>query len=129
MAILYGVVLGAGARVVMRFVALESGIAAGFSTGGSLEVVVFGALVGAPAAWLFFTLRPRLALPAPVPGLLSGLTLFAVLALAPPPAARSALADTPDTPLATAVAFAVLFALWGVGLEYVRPSPRATAAG
>lgn len=112
-----GLLLGVAARLVMRFVALESGVAPGFSLGGSLEVVVFGALIGMPVALLFFVLRPRVQPRWPWPGLACGLLLFAVLAAAPPPAARSALADTPDTPAATAFAFALLLAAWGVALE------------
>ena len=55
--------------------------------------------------------------------MLFGLAVFGVLALAPPPAARSALADTPDTPAATAAAFALCFAVWGAGLEHIARRP------
>ncbi len=41
-----GLLLGVAARLVMRFVALEAGIPAAFSPGGSLEVVAFGAGTG-----------------------------------------------------------------------------------
>jgi hypothetical protein len=44
---LSGLALGLAARLAMRFVALESGMAGGFSAGGSLEVIAFGAIVGA----------------------------------------------------------------------------------
>ena len=114
-----GVLLGIAARLVMRFVAMESGLDGAFSVGGSLEVVAFGALIGAPIAWLFFTLRPRAHIRFPWAGLLCGLGLFLLFSLVPPPAARSALADTPDTPAATALAFAALFVAWGWILEYV----------
>lgn len=113
-----GVILGLAARLVMRFVALESGMRGGFSIGGSLEVIVFGALVGAPIALVFFLLRPRLRVRAPWAGLIAGFAVFAVMALLPPEAARSALDGTPDTPGATALAFAILFLAWGVLLEF-----------
>jgi hypothetical protein len=126
-----GLVLGAAARAVMRFVALESGIDTGYSLGGSLEVVAFGVLCGAPVALLFFALHPRLAgerwwLRGPT----VSAALFAGLWLVPPPAAQSALAGTPDTPQATAAAFAALLGAWGVWLEWAArrwfaSSPRA----
>jgi hypothetical protein len=114
-----GVLLGIAARLVMRFVARESGLDGAFSVEGSLEVVIFGALIGAPVAWLFFALRPRVSLRFPWAGVLCGLCLFLLFSLAPPPAVRSALADTPNTPAATALAFALLFVAWGWILEYV----------
>ena len=114
-----GVLLGIAARVVMRLVARESGLEGGFTLGGSLEVVAFGALIGAPIALLFFMFRHRVSVPAPWAGLLCGFALFLVFLVFPPPAAQSALVDTPDTPASTAVAFAVLFVGWGAMLEYV----------
>ena len=114
-----GMLLGIAARLVMRFVAIESGLDGAFSVGGSLEVVAVGALIGAPGAWLFFVLRPRVSLPIPWAGVLCGLGLFLLFSVTPPPAARSALANTPDTPAATALAFAVLFVAWGWILEYL----------
>ena len=112
-----GLALGIAARVVMRFVALESGMSGNFSIGGSLEVVAFGAILGVPIAFLFFALRRRVKMGRPWPGVICGLALFAVVAVVPPPAARSALTATPDTPAATALAFAALCVAWGVWLE------------
>lgn len=115
-----GVLLGLAARLTMRWVALESGVSPGFSTGGSFEVVALGVALGAPAAFLFFLVQPQAARMRPWSGLLWGLALFALLAAFPTPAARSALADTPDTPLFTAVAFATLFAAWGLSLALLQ---------
>ena len=109
--------LGVGVRLAMRFVALEACVPEGFSVEGSLEVVAATALAGTPLALVFLALRRWLPSRAAWPGLLFGLAVFGVLALAPPPAARSALADTPDTPAATAAAFALCFAVWGAGLD------------
>ncbi|MGH9350385.1 MAG: hypothetical protein ACRD26_24305 [Vicinamibacterales bacterium] len=116
---LSGLLLGVAARVTMRFVALEARMPVGFSLGGSLEVVAFGAIIGSPVAFVFFALRSRVQARRPWPGLLCGLILFGVLSAVPPPAARSALAATPDTLAATALAFGVLFVAWGLVLEYV----------
>jgi hypothetical protein len=76
-----GVLLGIAARLVMRFVARESGLDGAFSVEGSLEVVIFGALIGAPVAWLFFALRPRVSLRFPWAGVLCGLCLFLLFSL------------------------------------------------
>lgn len=117
---LAGLVLGFAGRLVMRFVALESGMEGAFSMGGTIEVVAFGAIVGAPVAFLFLTvLRRPPAGAIPWRGAVVGLTLFALMALIPPDAARSALQGTPDTPAATAAAFAVMFVAWGVWLEHL----------
>jgi hypothetical protein len=116
---LSGALLGVAARVTMRFVALEAGVSAGFSVGGSLEVVGFGVLIGTPVALLFFAVRAQGPRGSPWLGLLCGVSLFGVLSAVPPTAARSALAATPDTPVATVLAFGVLFVSWGAGLEYV----------
>jgi hypothetical protein len=116
---LSGTLLGVAARMTMRFVALEAGVSASFSLGGSLEVVAFGAIIGTPVALLFFAVRARVESWSPWLGLLCGLSLFGALSAIPPPPARSALEATPDTPVATVLAFGVLFVVWGVGLEYV----------
>jgi hypothetical protein len=103
----------------MRFVAFEACVPAGFSLGGSLEVVAAATLLGAPLAAAFFALRARLTACSYWPGLLWGAGVFGVLAFLPPPAARSALADTPDTPAATAAAFALCFVAWGLALDRI----------
>ena len=121
-----GVALGIAVRLAMRFVALEACVPHGFSLGGSLEVVAAATLVGTPLTAAFLAMPPRLTAAARCPGLLLSLGLFALLALLPPPAARSALADTPDTPAATAAAFALCFVAWGVALDRIARR-RATA--
>jgi hypothetical protein len=121
LAALSGLLLGVAARLTMRFVALESGVATGSSLGGTVEVIVYGALIGVPLALLFQIVRPRLGMRRPLAGALFGLAVFMLFAAFPPEPARSAMADTPDTPAATALAFAVLFVAWGVALEFVAP--------
>jgi hypothetical protein len=100
----------------MRFVAVEAGIAPGFSLGGSLDVVAFGAILGAPAALVFWACRVRWRLPWGA-GAAAGLLLFAAVVVIRPPAASSALASTPDTTLVTTLLFAVAFASYGVLLD------------
>ena len=113
------VLLGLAARLSMRFVALESGMAGAFSFGGSLEVIVLGIMIGAPLALLFLTMRRHVAMPAPFAGVLYGVAVFSFLTLVPLPAARSALASTPDPPSATAGAFGLVFVAWGIALEFL----------
>lgn len=120
--VLAGLLLGVAARVVMRFVALESGLDPGFSAGGSLEVIAFAALVGAPLAGIFLATRRRIAVPLPWAGLVYGAAVFSVLVAWPPAAARSALEGTTDTPAATTAAFGLLFIAWGVALELLATS-------
>ena len=114
----FGVALGVAVRLAMRWIALESGIDPTASPGGTLEVVAFGALLGTPIALAFLLFRPMLRVPRPWAGLTGGLLLFGIVAAMPPPAARSALASTSDTPAFTAAAFAVVLVGWMVALEY-----------
>ena len=111
-----GIILGAASRIAMRVVALETNEPVGFSIGGSLDVVGFGVVVGAPAAVVFWICRSWRSLPLGS-GLLVGALLFAILASVPPPAAKSALDATNDTPIVTAFAFAVAFVVYGASLD------------
>ena len=120
---LSGLLFGLAARITMRYVALESGISPDFSLGGSLEVIALGALLATPAAFAFLAFRARIQRFWPWAGLAFGLSLFGMLSVIQPPSARSALAATPDTPMATAIAFGVLFATWGLALEFLALSP------
>jgi hypothetical protein len=117
-ALIAGLLLGVGARATMRLIAWTSGIRGAASWGGSLEVVLFGTLVGGPVALLFLAVRGRLPLVRPPwAGVVFGSLIFLVLALAPPPAAASALAQTADPPAITALLFWLLLALFGGGLD------------
>jgi hypothetical protein len=88
----------------------------GFSIGGSLEVVAFGAILGAPVALAFWAARRRWRLPHGA-GVAVSLLLFAVLAIFQPPSASSALGGTPDSPVATGLLFAAAFGSYGLLLD------------
>jgi hypothetical protein len=103
----------------MRVIVLEAGLPGSYSLGGSLEVVLFGLLLGAPLAAGFWLLRPQLPWRRPLGGLVLGGLLTALLAVVPPPSAASALAATPDTPLLTWLGFGLLLVAWAVALEAV----------
>lgn len=117
-AVIAGLWLGMAGRVAMRLVAVDAGLTPAQSVGGSVEVVAFGLLVGAPSALVFWAARARWRLPRGA-GLAYGLLLFAALAGFPPAAARSALAATSDSPAATAGLFALAFAWYGVVLDMI----------
>ena len=92
-------------------------MAGGFSSGGSLEVILIGAMIGTPVALLVWTCRRTWRLPFWL-GTIAGLGLFVTLAVVPPSAARSALAGTPDK-LSTALLFAAAFVSYGALLDVI----------
>jgi hypothetical protein len=116
LAVAAGIVLGVTSRIAMRLVALQAEVGPEFSLGGSIEVVLFGVLVGAPAALAFWACRNRFALPA-WSAILAALLVFAGLVVWQPPAAQRALLGTPDAPIATVAVFAAAFVLYGIALE------------
>ena len=109
----------------MRLVAWNAGGPGAFSPGGSIEIVMFGILLGAPVALLYWACRARLALPRWT-GVGLALLLFGVFALWPTPAARSALAAAPDSPLSSAAPFAAAFAIYGAVLDLLWRPGRAS---
>lgn len=116
LAVCAGLILGVAARGAMRLVALQAEVAPAFSWGGSVEIVVLGALVGAPVALVFWACRERFHLP-PWSSVAAGLLVFGALAVWPPPSARSALRGTPDAPSLTGLAFGGVFLVYGIALE------------
>jgi hypothetical protein len=115
-AMVAGAVLGLASRVAMRLVAFKADVAPGFSLGGSIEVVLFGMLIGTPIALVVSACRRRFSLPAWT-GVAVGLALFASFTVWQPPAARSALSTVPDAAFTTAACFAAAFVLYGVVLD------------
>ena len=113
-----GVWLGVAARIAMRLIALQAGLVGGFSSGGSLEVILFGAMFGAPVALVTWSCRSKWRLPIWF-GIIVALALFFLLTMFQPSAARSALGGTPDKPLWTALLFAAAFASYGALLDAI----------
>lgn len=116
-ALLAGVLVGVAARLLMRLIAVQSGLAGEYTRHGTLAVVLFGTLVGGPLAAAFWLSRPRLPIRPPFAGLGLGALVTVLLILYPPPSARSALDATPDTPALTWLGFGLLLMAWGVALE------------
>ncbi len=117
--------LGVGGRLLMRGIALATGGSGGFSLGGSLEVVLVGALYGGFGGLLYLTLPARLGRGRP-PLHAAALLLIATLTST---AARGAASGIPPVTRALVVlAFGALF----LGYSYAlaawmrdpRPEPR-----
>jgi hypothetical protein len=108
-------VLGAGGRMGMRLAALIGGRAPVFSWGGSLEVVVAGALYGAAGGLLWVVAARRLGRAACGPAL--GTATFAGIGLVSD-AAQGAAASLPGPRRVTALAlFLLLCVAWGVATD------------
>jgi hypothetical protein len=116
-ALVAGLLLGCGARLAMRVLSWVAGTAAEFSTGGSVEIVVFGTLLGTPLALGLFLLRSWRGWTHPWVGLWVSLGIFATLAARPSPSARSALAASPVPGAVIFLVFGALFALFGLWID------------
>lgn len=115
-ALIGGVLLGVGGRVVMRLIALGAGVPPGFSLGGTVEVIATGVLIGAPAALLWLAVRRWLG-GRLWRGAAYGALVLAALTLVPPPAARSAFSGVGDLGLTLGL-FGPLFVLFGAAVDY-----------
>ena len=116
-ALVAGFLLGCGARVAMRVLSWLAGTSAGFSTGGSIEIVAFGMLLGVPLALAVFLLRTWRGWTHSWVGLWTSLGVFGALAARPSPSAQSALAASPLPGAAIFLMFGVLFALFGLWID------------
>ena len=116
-ALVAGLLLGCGARLAMRVLSWLAGTASEFSTGGSVEIVVFGTLLGTPLALGLFLLRHWRGWTHPWVGLWVSLGIFATLAARPSPSARSALAASPVPGAVIVLVFGALFALFGLWID------------
>ena len=67
-----GLTAGVGSRIAMRLVALDSGSEPAFSIGGTLFIILMGALLGVPLGLLFVAVRRWLPGPALVQGISFG---------------------------------------------------------
>jgi hypothetical protein len=82
--VLAGLVAGLVARIDMRVVALSAGLRPSFTLGGSLNILMFGAIIGAAFGLVFALIQPYLPGPRPgwlIKGLGFGLLLFLALEL------------------------------------------------
>jgi hypothetical protein len=111
-----GLLLGVLGRIAMALLAMYLG-RAGFTLGGSLEVVATGLAIGVPAALAFAWLERFLRGGPALRGATFGAALFLLLALVPPPAARSALVGTPSRlHVLAALLFGLAFVVYGIAL-------------
>ena len=105
------IVLGVGGRIVMRLAAVIAGRTPGFSWGGSVEVIVAGALYGAAGGLLWVVLARRLGRAAT--SLVLGAATFAGIGLVSD-TAQGAAASLPGLPRVAALAlFLALCVVWG----------------
>lgn len=117
------VVLGLGGRLLMRAIALGFGGAAGFSWGGTVEVVVFGALVGAAGGLAYGLVLRRFVKPPLGRAIALGLGSYLVLAVLPYDA-KMAIAAFPQSQWPVILlAFAGLFVLFGLATEKLAQRP------
>lgn len=116
--LLGGLWLGIMGRAVMIPIALAAGHELRWSWGGSIEIVVFGVILGAVAVAAWMLLRhivPRLRAGR---GLLFGGILVAIFALLPPPSAQSAVASIGQRTLSLLL-FGALLVSFGVLVERI----------
>ena len=116
-ALVAGLLLGCGARIAMRVLSWLAGTAAEFSTEGSVEIVVFGTLLGFPIALCVFLLRNWRGWTHPWVGLWTCVGVFVAVAALPSRSAQSALAASPLPGAAIVLVFGVLFALFGLWID------------
>jgi hypothetical protein len=111
-------VLGLVGRLAMSAAALLAGHALRWSLGGTIDVLLFGLLMGAGAGLPYGLIRWRLPRASPWTGLAWGAVALLVLLAVPPPAARSAFGGIRHVGLPAVLAlFGAVFLLWGLLLE------------
>jgi len=113
-----GLLIGVGGQLAMRVIAFAAGIDGGVTLGGSAEVVLTGLAFGIPAGVVFAVLRRLGLLVCRGCGALYGAGVFAIVAVLPPPAARSALTDV-GHPGLSALLFGALFVAAGGLIEFL----------
>ena len=110
------VVLGVGGRAVMSVIAFLGHITPAWSFEGSIEVIVFGALVGGGAGLLYGLAEPYLPGRRWLNGLTVGLLLFGMMVLIRPPSARSAMAGYDHLLLPVLLLFGATALAFGIAL-------------
>jgi protein-S-isoprenylcysteine O-methyltransferase Ste14 len=116
-AVVAGILLGAAARLAMRGLAWLAGSPGGFSRGGSIEIVVFGALLGAPIALAVFAIRQWRRWEHPWVGVWVAVALYLASVARPSPSAQSALAASPVPGWQIFLVFGLVFLAFGVWID------------
>ncbi len=111
-----GVVLGVGGRMVMRALAVIAEREVEFSFGGTIEVVAFGAIIGAIAGAAFVAIKKYLPGAAPLKGMSFGLLAFLTLALVRPPSVERSAAAFEGYLSPMVLMFSAAFLLYGIAL-------------
>jgi protein-S-isoprenylcysteine O-methyltransferase Ste14 len=101
----------------MRVLVWLAGTGGGFSRGGSVEIVAFGALLGAPIAMAILLLRQWRGWPYPWIGLWSALALYIGALARPSPSAQAALASSPLPGWQIVLTFGLVFLAFGLWID------------
>ena len=129
-AALGALILGLGGRIVMRLLAMMIARDATFSMAGSLEVIAYGAIVGAVSGAIFSVTRSNLPTPWPIQGiLLATLSYAGTIATLPAHIADTARPFAGRMPIVLLL-FGLCFLLFGLATAYFNSlwSSPATAA-
>jgi hypothetical protein len=113
------VILGVGGRIVMSVIALMGHVTPTWSLGGTLNVIAFGAIVGAVSGLAYAAVRQYLPGPRVVKGLLAGLLLFGAMLLLRPSSARTAMSGFTTLTVPILLMFGVIELVYGVALAIV----------
>lgn len=105
-------ILGIGGRLFMRAIAWYNGNPTGFSWGGTAEVVLLGAIIGAISAPFISFLVARLKWPIPLSGIVCGLGLYLMI-LAIPVDGKAAANAFPELLPLIHMGFGILFLIFG----------------
>jgi|TARA_R100001244_G_scaffold47550_3_gene42262 hypothetical protein len=118
-ALLGALVLGTGSRIVMRILANIDGREAGFSLEGSLEIMLYGAIVGLVGGALLLPLMSIWRLGRWGGGTIFGLLAYAGTILTLPPHIATTAAPFSNMMPFVLMLFAVPFILYGIALQMI----------
>jgi len=111
-------ILGIGGRLMMRTMAIISGLSGGFSWGGSLEVVMLGALIGLCSGAFMGINFPFSYLNRIIWGMLHGILAYLMVIILPIDG-KGAAQGFPDLQLTIHILFGGLFLLHGIGMAFL----------
>lgn len=117
------VVLGIGGRLLMRGIAVATGTGTGFSWGGTFEVILFGAIVGLAAGLVYSLILTRFIKKPVWRAVVLGLGAYLVLAVLPYDVKMAITAFPESVWFPITLSFAVLFLLFGLGVEKLAQRP------